>query len=105
MRVLITGGGGFLGAAAARALVARGDTAIAFDTRLDNLSPRERGEKLIGVQGDVTDMAGVAHAVMMNKPEAVLHCAAIVGALSSLGSPINVVRVNVEGSLNVFEAM
>jgi nucleoside-diphosphate-sugar epimerase len=28
-----------------------------------------------------------------------------VGALASLGSPINVVRVNVEGSLNIFEAM
>jgi nucleoside-diphosphate-sugar epimerase len=35
----------------------------------------------------------------------VIHCAAIVGALASLGSPINVVRVNIEGSLNVFEAM
>jgi nucleoside-diphosphate-sugar epimerase len=42
---------------------------------------------------------------MVHKPDAVVHCAAIVGVLSSLGSPINVVRVNVEGSLNVFEAM
>ena len=117
MRVLVTGGGGFLGAAAVRALVGRGDTAIAFDTRLDNLadptapSPQpspargEGGEQLIRVQGDITDLAGVAQAVLLHKPDAVLHCAAIVGVLSSLGSPINVVRVNVEGSLNVFEAM
>ena len=55
--------------------------------------------------GDITDMANVAQAVMVHKPDAVVHCAAIVGVLSSLGSPINVVRVNVEGSLNVFEAM
>jgi nucleoside-diphosphate-sugar epimerase len=41
----------------------------------------------------------------VHEPDAVLHCAAIVGVLSSLGSPVNVVRVNVEGSLNVFEAM
>jgi len=117
MRVLITGGGGFLGAAAARALVARGDTAIVFDTRLDSLvdrttispqsSPerREGDKQLIRVLGDITDLAGVAQAVLVHKPDAILHCAAMVGVLSSLGSPINVVRVNVEGSLNVFEAM
>jgi UDP-glucose 4-epimerase len=130
MRVLVTGGGGFLGAAAIRALIARGDTAIAFDTRLDSLgqssssspgphptlsqrdpisaaSParREEDERLVRVLGDITDMANVAQAVSVHKPDAVLHCAAIVGVLSSLSSPINVLRVNVEGSLNVFEAM
>jgi transcriptional regulator of aromatic amino acid metabolism len=105
MRVLVTGGGGFLGAAAVRALVARGDTAIAFDTQLANLAKAGPEGRLIRVPGDITDMANVAQAVMIHKPDAVLHCAAIVGVLSSLSSPINVVRVNVEGSLNVFEAM
>ena len=124
MRVLVTGGGGFLGAATVRALLARGDTAIAFDTRLDSLARSvpaslqppdqvrgrpslrfEGDERLVSVPGDITDMANVAHAVLVHKPDAVVHCAAVVGVLSSLGSPINVVRVNVEGSLNVFEAM
>jgi UDP-glucose 4-epimerase len=105
MRVLVTGGGGFLGAAAVRALVARGDTAIAFDTQLATLSSTGPDGAAIRVLGDITDMANVAQAVMTHKPDAILHCAAIVGVLSSLGSPINVVRVNVEGSLNVFEAM
>jgi UDP-glucose 4-epimerase len=105
MRILITGGGGFLGAAAIRALVARGDTAIAFDTQLAQLANGGPAERLVRVLGDITDMANVAQAVLVHKPDAVVHCAAIVGVLSSLGSPINVVRVNVEGSLNVFEAM
>jgi len=105
MRVLVTGGGGFLGTAAIRALLARGDTAIAFDTQLAQLTGVARTERLIEVLGDITDMANVAQAVSVHKPDAVLHCAAIVGVLSSLGSPINVVRVNVEGSLNLFEAM
>jgi nucleoside-diphosphate-sugar epimerase len=60
---------------------------------------------LVRVPGDITDMAGIAQAAQVHKPNAVIHCAAIVGVLSSLGSPINVVRVNIEGSLNVFEAM
>ena len=105
MRVLVTGGGGFLGAAAARALIARGDTAIAFDTQLTQLAEAGPGERSVRIVGDITDMANVAQAMAVHKPDAVLHCAAIVGVLSSLGSPINVVRVNVEGSLNVFEAM
>ena len=105
MRILVTGGGGFLGAAVVRALVARGDTAIAFDTQLTSLASVVPESRLVCVPGDITDMANVAQAISLYKPDAVLHCAAIVGVLSSLGSPINVVRVNIEGSLNVFEAM
>src|SRR5215211_2726710 len=104
MRVLITGGGGFLGAEICRALIARGDTAIAFDTQLSGLA-EVSDAKLIRVPGDITDMASIAHAVRLHQPDVVIHAAAIVGLLSSLSSPINVVRVNVEGSLNVFEAM
>jgi UDP-glucose 4-epimerase len=105
MRVLVTGGGGFLGAAVVRALIARGDTAIAFDTQLGGLASLLPDSRLLCVPGDITDMANVAQTIVVHKPDAVLHCAAIVGVLSSLGSPINVVRVNIEGSLNVFEAM
>jgi nucleoside-diphosphate-sugar epimerase len=105
MRILVTGGGGFLGAAVVRALVARGDTAIAFDTQLGGLAGALPDSRLVGAPGDITDMANVAQTIAVHKPDAVVHCAAIVGVLSSLGSPINVVRVNIEGSLNVFEAM
>src|SRR5689334_12638997 len=104
MRVLITGGNGFLGAQLCRALAARADTAIAFDTDLGALSTLNL-DNLVCVPGDITDLANLAHAISLHKPDALIHCAAIVGVLSSLGSPLNVLRVNVEGSLNVFEAM
>jgi nucleoside-diphosphate-sugar epimerase len=103
--VLVTGGGGFLGAAIVRALVARGDTTIAFDTQLGGLAVGSSEPRLVHAPGDITDMANLAQAMTAYRPDAVVHCAAIVGVLSSLGSPINVVRVNVEGSLNLFEAM
>jgi nucleoside-diphosphate-sugar epimerase len=103
MRILVTGGGGFLGAEVCRALAARGDIAIAFDTQFGTLTARDSA--IVRVPGDITDMANLAQAMKVHQPEAVIHCAAIVGVLSSLGSPINIVRVNVEGSLNVFEAM
>lgn len=104
MRILVTGGGGFLGNAVANALVARGDTAVAFDTQFAPGSQPETNH-LIRVTGDITDMAALAQVVHAHQPEALIHCAAIVGVLSSIGSPINIVRINVEGSINVFEAM
>jgi UDP-glucose 4-epimerase len=105
MKVLVTGGGGFLGAALVRALIVRGDTAIAFDTQLASLASLGNHQQLFRVPGDITDMANIAQAMRMHMPDSVIHCAAIVGVLSSLASPINLVRVNIEGSLNVFEAM
>lgn len=105
MKVFVTGGGGFLGAALIRALIARGDGAIAFDTQLAALALLGNHPHLIRVPGDITDMANIAQAMRLHKPDSVIHCAAIVGVLSSLASPINLVRVNVEGSLNVFEVM
>lgn len=105
MRVLVTGGAGFLGAAAVRALLARGNRVIAFDSQPEALARLGQNPHLVAFPGDITDMANIAHAVLLHKPDVVLHCAAIVGVVSSVGSPLNVVRVNVEGSLNVFEAM
>lgn len=104
MRVLVTGGGGFLGAAASHALIARGDTAITFDTNFGAGCAAE-SDRHIRIIGDITDMAALAQAVQQHRPDAMVHCAAIVGVLSSIGSPVNIVRVNVEGSINVFEAM
>ena len=104
MKILVTGAGGFLGAAVTHALLARGDAVIAFDTRLS--FPHDApASQLTQVVGDITDMAALARVVLAHRPDVVFHAAAIVGVLSSLASPVHIVRVNVEGSLNVFEAM
>jgi len=104
VKILVTGADGFLGTAVTRALLERGDTVVAFDTRLSQRHPA-RPAQLTQVIGDITDMAALARVMLEQRPDAVLHAAAIVGVLSSLGSPVHIVRVNVEGSLNVFEAM
>lgn len=107
MRVLVTGAGGFLGYETTRSLAERGDTVIAFDTafgkpllRLAGDSPRVRVEA-----GDLTDLANLVQVFEAHRPEAVVHLAAVVGVPASLGSPSNIVRVNVQGSLNLFDAM
>jgi len=104
MKILVTGADGFLGAAVTRALLARGDAVVAFDTRISGQHDAPHSQ-LTQVVGDIADMAALARVTLEHRPDAVFHAAAIVGVLSSLASPVHIVRVNVEGSLNVFEAM
>src|SRR5215216_4625198 len=105
--ILVTGGSGFIGSSVAKALAARGDRVVAFDVmrtaRLEAILAQHGNIEFI--QGEITEWPQLMAIVQANKPDAVVHCAAIVGVTNSLASPIGTFRVNVEGSLNVFEAM
>lgn len=107
MRVLVTGGGGFVGIAISKALAARGDRVIAFDAHIPpgiEASVAGSGE-IVFEQGDISDMSNVCKLFKKHKPDAVIHCAAVVGVIASMGSPANVFRVNIDGAINLFEAM
>jgi len=105
--ILVTGGSGFIGSSVAKALAARGDRVVAFDVmrtaRLEAILAQHGNIEFI--QGEITEWPQLMAIVQANKPDAVVHCAAIVGVTNSLASPIGTFRVNVEGSLNVFESM
>lgn len=107
MRILVTGGSGFLGFEAILRIALRGDVAIAFDTQVGKslLNLSKVNSNVIPVAGDITDLANLVQVFSTYRPDAVLHFAAIVGVPASLGSPSNILRVNVQGSLNLFEAM
>lgn len=107
MRVLVTGGGGFLGLALARALAARGDTVVAIDTAIGSgLAALAQAHPTVrAFAADVADMASLCRVMKTEPVDAVLHCAAVVGVVASLGSPNTVFRVNIEGCVNLFEAM
>lgn len=103
MRVLITGGGGFLGSRIALRLAARGDRVIAFDTAS---SAKLSGVANVSVVvGDITDMHDLAEVFSSNSIDVVVHCAGIVGVLSSIENPLRVVEVNILGSLKLLESM
>ena len=77
MKVLITGGAGFIGSHVAERLVARGDDVFVVDNyetgRRDNL---KAGDRLTIVEGSITDDKLMAKAFDDFKPEIVLHAAA-----------------------------
>ncbi len=77
MKVLITGGCGFIGSPVAERLVARGDDVLVIDNyetgRRDNLAP---GDRLAVIEGSITDDALMARAFDEFRPEVVLHAAA-----------------------------
>lgn len=107
MRVLVTGAGGFLGLALTKSLTVRGDTVIAFDSVIPpGLQALAATRKNLAVHpGDITDMVRLYRVFRDEQPEAVIHCAAVVGVVASLASPVNVLRVNIEGTINLFEVM
>lgn len=77
MRVLITGGCGFIGSHVADRLVARGDETLVIDNfetgRRDNLTA---GDRLTILEGSITDEALMQRAFDEFRPDAVLHAAA-----------------------------
>ncbi len=105
--ILITGAGGFLGLAITRALADRGEAVFALESgRLDRLTALASTRPSVEVvAGDICNAAAIMRLFADTRPRAVIHCAAIVGVLAALDTPARLFRVNVEGSINLFEAM
>lgn len=96
MKVLVTGGGGFLGSWTCRLLAARGDLPGAYQRGAAEALARY-GVRV--VRGDLRDAAQLAQA--MRGCEAVIHCAAKAGAW---GRRADFEAANVQGTLNVIAA-
>jgi UDP-glucose 4-epimerase len=104
MRVLVTGGAGFIGSHSVEALLAAGAEVVV----LDNFSAGKRanlpaGEpRLVIVEGDIRDPAAIARAIA--GATHVLHLAAQVSVRSSVEDPPNSCAQNVLGFVNVLDA-
>ncbi len=100
--ILVTGGAGYIGAHACKALARAGFVPVAFD----NLSTGWAEAVKFGpfVQGDLMDSAALDAAFSRYRPVAVVHFAALSLVGESMKDPGRYWRTNVNGSLNLVEA-
>ena len=101
-RVLVTGGAGYIGSHACKALSRAGFCPVVFD----NLSTGHGAAVKWGplVEGDLSDRATLDAAFAEHAPVAVLHFAALSQVGESMADPGRYWRENVMGSLTLFEA-
>jgi dTDP-glucose 4,6-dehydratase len=110
MRVLVTGGAGFIGSAVCRHLVAeRGDEVLNLDkltyaANLASLAGIEAAPNYRFLRADVADADAVAGAMASFRPEAVLHLAAETHVDRSIDSARPFIDANVLGVFTLLEA-
>ncbi|MEG3618619.1 UDP-glucose 4-epimerase GalE [Magnetovibrio sp. PR-2] len=102
-RILVTGGAGYVGSHACKALAAAGFTPISFD----NLSNGHEWAVKWGplVRGDILNPEDLDAVIGEYSPLAVMHFAALIEVGESVKYPERFYRSNVTGALNVLEAM
>jgi UDP-glucose-4-epimerase GalE len=101
--VLVTGGAGYIGSHAAKALRRAGHRIVIYD----NLSAGHRGAALDApvIEGDIGDVAAVRRAIRESGASAVMHFAAWLSVPDSVRDPGGYYRNNVVGTLATLEAM
>jgi UDP-glucose 4-epimerase len=100
--VLVTGGAGYIGAHACKALRAAGFLPVTFDSLVTGWREAVRFGPL--VEGDLADRAALDAAFAEWRPVAVLHFAALSLVGESMADPGRYWRANVTGGLNLIEA-
>lgn len=100
MRVLVTGGGGFIGHHLVSALIARGDDVIVLDDFSTGRRDRIVGGGASGtIEGDIR--SGPALAEALKDVEVVFHQAAIASVVESVTDPQTTNAVNVDGTVRL----
>jgi UDP-glucose-4-epimerase GalE len=103
MRVLVTGGAGFVGSACLRYLLRNGHEALAFDNLAQGHRLSVPAEKL--VIGDIADTALLVRTIKEFRAEAVMHFAAATYVGESVENPEYHYRNNIGGTLSLLNAM
>jgi UDP-glucose 4-epimerase len=103
MKVLVTGGAGFIGSHVADRLVAAGCDVAVIDNlatgKPENVNPSVRFHR-----ADIRDATELADVFEAERPEVVNHQAAQASVKASMEDPVCDAQINILGSLNVLEA-
>jgi dTDP-glucose 4,6-dehydratase len=110
MKILVTGGAGFIGSAFVRMAIGETDWRIVnldkltYAGNLENLAAVEGNERYRFVQGDICDERAVDSILSEEKPGAIVHFAAESHVDRSILSPEPAMRTNLHGTFTLLEA-
>ena len=106
MRILITGGAGFIGSHLTDRLVADGHQVTVLDNlstgRRENLATHLDDNKIKFVEGSILDLLLIEN--LVSETEYVFHLAAAVGVFNIVNHPLDSLLTNIRGTENVLEA-
>jgi len=106
MRILITGGAGFIGSHLTDRLVADGHQITILDNlatgRKENLSAHLGGANVTFIEGSILDLPLLDG--LIKETEYVFHLAAAVGVFNIVNHPLDSLMTNIRGTENVLEA-
>ncbi len=114
MQILITGGAGFIGSQLCEALLNDGRRVVALDNfdpfyptaiKKANLAPLMLRSAFRFFEGDIRNPGFLKQVFSIHKIDAVIHLAAKAGVRPSIQSPQEYYDVNVNGTLQLLEAM
>jgi UDP-glucuronate 4-epimerase len=112
MKILVTGGAGFIGSHVVDALLARGDEVVCVDNFNDYYSPQRKRRNLAQAQtsssfhlfeSDIRSFEEMERIFSTEAPQKVVHLAAMAGVRNSVKFPLLYEEVNVRGTLNLLE--
>lgn len=110
MKLLITGGCGFLGSNLASDALNRGDDLVVFDSLYrngsrENLAWLNSQGKFKFEHGDIRNQNDITRVIQYFQPDAIFHLAGQVAMTTSIANPRMDFEVNVLGTVNLLEAV
>lgn len=109
MKLLVTGGAGFIGSAVVRLAVARGHEVVNLDALtyaacLDNVATVADNPLYSFEQADIRDRAAMDRILAQHRPEAIMHLAAESHVDRSIDGPGSFIDTNITGTYTLLEA-
>ena len=109
MKLLVTGGAGFIGSAVVRLAVAQGHEVVNLDAltyaaNLANVASVAGSNLYSFEQADIRDRARLDEVFATHAPDAVMHLAAESHVDRSIDGPADFVETNITGTFNLLEA-
>jgi len=109
MKILVTGGAGFIGSAVVRRAVAQGHEVVNVDALtyaacLDNVASVSGSDLYAFEQADIRDREALDRIFAAHDPDAVMHLAAESHVDRSIDGPKDFIETNVTGTFNMLEA-